>query len=341
MDSVDAYANIEYTWAQNNLLSSVVVHDGVVPKTVSYAYSTDNLLQSRTEGTSTDQFIWDTNRQIPAMLSDGKFEYIYSKDRTPIAQIEILTGVTTYLHKDLTGSVTASTDTSGGLVGTVDYSPYGVATGSLLSRFGYAGEWVDKTTGYIYLKARWLDTKTGNFLSEDPLVQMTNNAFGYTEGNPITQIDPLGLFSLNDVGMFIWRNSGIISAGLSVASLGAYATIEGAPVGILLNLAAVVFSGAALLYDVGNCVGYIKDAACNEVSIILDILGLTTGGFGQLMGSGGKILSATAMTGQFSLNAASFLVGFIGATMQIGSYAGTPNNTTKQTINTTNEEECK
>lgn len=201
IDTVDASNNVEYTWAQNNLLTEVTSQKGSAPLTVSYAYGADNLLQTRTEGGSTEQFVWDTSRAIPAILSDGKYEYVYSQDRVPLAQIEIATGTVTYLHKDLTGSVTASTDANGGLIGTVDYSPYGVATGSLLSRFGYAGEWVDTVTGYSYLRARWLDTKTGTFLSEDPLLQMTNNAFGYTEGNPITQIDPLGLFIMPKPGL--------------------------------------------------------------------------------------------------------------------------------------------
>lgn len=196
---MDATNNVEYTWAQNNLLTEVTSQKGSVPLTVSYAYGADNLLQTRTEGGSPEQFVWDTSRAIPAMLSDGKYEYVYSQDRVPLAQIAIATGNVTYLHKDLTGSVTASTDSSGQLMGTVDYSPYGVATGSLLSRFGYAGEWVDTVTGYSYLRARWLDTETGTFLSEDPLVQMTNNAFGCTEGDPITQIDPLGLSVWDDL----------------------------------------------------------------------------------------------------------------------------------------------
>jgi RHS repeat-associated protein len=201
LDSVDSTKNAEYEWAQNNLLSSVTSHKEDNPEKVSYTYSADLLLQSRTVGAVTNEFVWDTSREIPVILSDGRYEYIYSKDRIPMAQVEILTGTVTYLHHDLTGSITASTDGNGALAGTVDYSPYGVATGALLSNFGYAGEWVDDVTGYSYLRARWLDSNTGIFLSEDSLVQMTNNAFGYTEGNPITQIDPLGLFILPKPGL--------------------------------------------------------------------------------------------------------------------------------------------
>lgn len=291
VDTVDISKNIEYEWAQNNLLTSATTHEGVgeAPKTVAYAYSADNLLQSRTEETSTDEFVWDTSQAIPAMLSDGKYEYIYSKDRTPIAQIEILTGVVTYLHKDLTGSVTASTDAIGGLVGTVDYSPYGVPTDSLLSRFGYAGEWVDETTGYSYLKARWLDTLTGTFLSEDPLVQMTNNAFGYTDGNPITQIDPLGLFSWNNLGEQMskvnWSDVstqvGAVSFALSTAALLA-APVPGLNV-ILTTAATVTTVVSATISGIAayqTCTtGEVSIEACSwsVVSAVLSAVPLTRG----------------------------------------------------------------
>lgn len=290
-DSVTASNSVEYSWAQNNLLTSATTHEGVgeAPKTVAYAYSADNLLQSRTEGTSTDEFVWNTSQAIPAMLSDGKYEYIYSKDRTPITQIEILTGVVTYLHKDLTGSVTASTDAAGGLVGTVHYSPYGVPTDSLLSRFGYAGEWVDETTGYSYLKARWLDTLTGTFLSEDPLVQMTNNAFGYTDGNPITQIDPLGLFSWNNLGEQMskvnWSDVstqvGAVSFALSTAALLA-APVPGLNV-ILTTAATVTTVVSATISGIAayqTCTtGEVSIEACSwsVVSAVLSAVPLTRG----------------------------------------------------------------
>lgn len=169
------------------------------------------------------------------MLSDGKYEYLYKgqSERVPFAQVELSTGVVTYLHSDLTGSVTASTSVSGELLGTIDYSPYGEATGPLLSAFGYAGEWVDSTTGYTYLRMRWLDTTTGAFLSEDPLVQTTNSAFNYTEGNPITQIDPLGLFSWSDAASW----AGITAMGVGIAAL---ATVSVPVWGPVLAVAATV-----------------------------------------------------------------------------------------------------
>jgi RHS repeat-associated protein len=46
-------------------------------------------------------------------------------------------------------------------------------------------------TGLIYARARYLDPKTGRFLSEDPIV--SGNRYGYALNNPLTMWDPYGL----------------------------------------------------------------------------------------------------------------------------------------------------
>lgn len=200
VDTSVAVNNKNYNWAVNNLLTQVEKpSDSTV---VNYAYDASGLLGTRSENNVlSNTFLWDTTASIPLMLSDGEFEYIYGNSRVPVAQVKVSNGEIKYLHSDINGSVTASTDASGTLTGSVVYSPYGTTVDAPVSKFGFAGEWTDPATGHSYLRARWLDTTTGTFLSEDPLTQSTGQAFGYTAGNPLQQIDPLGLFSLNPLDM--------------------------------------------------------------------------------------------------------------------------------------------
>lgn len=202
-NSLDADKNKEYTWNPDGSMKTVkVFKNGVLSETVSYTYDAKGLMLNRAvNGNIVNTFTWNTNTIIPLMVSDGVYEYIYQNDRVPLAQVRLSDGVVTYLHKDINGSVTTSTDASGGLLGTTVYSPYGLPENPLQSSFGYAGEWTDNVTGHIYLRARWLDVITASFLSQDPLVQITGNSYGYTNGNPITQVDPLGLFSLNPLAL--------------------------------------------------------------------------------------------------------------------------------------------
>jgi len=71
---------------------------------------------------------------------------------------------------------------------------------------------VDAETGFQYLRARYYEPATGQFLSRDPMVAMTGSPYGYVDGDPLNGTDPLGLFSLRKH----WRG---IAQGLTVVAL--------------------------------------------------------------------------------------------------------------------------
>ncbi len=58
--------------------------------------------------------------------------------------------------------------------------------------FRYSGEYFDKETGTIYLRARYYDPFTGRFMNEDP-VRDGLNYYTYCGNNPIFFFDPSGL----------------------------------------------------------------------------------------------------------------------------------------------------
>ncbi|MGB3055141.1 MAG: RHS repeat-associated core domain-containing protein, partial [Acidimicrobiales bacterium] len=58
---------------------------------------------------------------------------------------------------------------------------------------GYTGQYHDPETGYIYLRARHYDPVTGQFTTQDPLVAITEEPYGYVGGNPANRTDPTGL----------------------------------------------------------------------------------------------------------------------------------------------------
>lgn len=68
-------------------------------------------------------------------------------------------------HADHLGSTSVLTDETGTTVGTATYDPYGATakTTGETSRLGFAGEYADPGTGFIYLqrKAPWFRSPTG------------------------------------------------------------------------------------------------------------------------------------------------------------------------------------
>ena len=127
--------------------------------------------------------------------ADSSHDYVYGPSGVPIEQVNESTGAPTYFYTDQLGSVVMEADLSGSVIGTQSYSAYGSlasSTGSDPTPFGYAGGYTD-ATGLIYLVHRYYDPSTGQFVSVDPLVSMTGEAYGYTYDNPVNQYDPMGL----------------------------------------------------------------------------------------------------------------------------------------------------
>ncbi|MFL5733780.1 MAG: RHS repeat-associated core domain-containing protein [Chloroflexia bacterium] len=71
--------------------------------------------------------------------------------------------------------------------------PVAVSGCTLNPNFGYAGQYTDSDSGLQYLRARYYDPATQQFLSRDPLEAQTGQAYGYANGNPVNVTDPSGL----------------------------------------------------------------------------------------------------------------------------------------------------
>jgi RHS repeat-associated protein len=55
------------------------------------------------------------------------------------------------------------------------------------------GPVVDAESGLIYMRARFLDPSTGQWLTRDPIVDATRQAYSYANDNPLNNVDPSGL----------------------------------------------------------------------------------------------------------------------------------------------------
>jgi RHS repeat-associated protein len=97
------------------------------------------------------------------------------------------------------------TDQSGGVVATYAYDAYGqptASTGSVANPFRYAGQYRDAESGLYYLRARYYDPATQQFLTRDPLVAATEQAYAYAGGSPLNGGDPGGLQSSGRSGTY-------------------------------------------------------------------------------------------------------------------------------------------
>jgi len=168
---------------------------------VTFDYDADGLRTSKTgTHTGTADYVWDRSGGLPLLLTqtvDGVDTHIvYGPGGRPLTEI---TGSTAHwYHADHLGSTRLVTNNTGTVVGSYTYEPYGQladTTGPYEPLLGYAGQYTDEETGFIYLRARYYDPDTAQFISRDPIVELSGAPYSYASADPVNFVDPTGLLS--------------------------------------------------------------------------------------------------------------------------------------------------
>jgi RHS repeat-associated protein len=164
---------------------------------VRFGYDGDGLRASKTVDGTRKDFSWDVSSGLPLLLSDAAASYIYGPDGLPLEQVSSA-GTATFYHHDQLGSTRLLTDSTGAAVASFSFDAYGNpagSTGTQTTPFGFAGEYTDAETGLQYLRARYYDPQTAQFLTRDPLGLGggDSNLYGYVGRDPVDAADPSGL----------------------------------------------------------------------------------------------------------------------------------------------------
>ena len=209
-----------YAFDQANLLTAV--------GGAAYTYNGDGLRTTKTVSSVTSAFTWDTSTGLALLLEDDADAYLYGPGGRVLERISGST--VTFFHADQLGSTRALTDDTGDVVGTFTYDAYGNTTGHTgwTTPLQFAGEYRDAESGLTYLRARYYDPTSGQFLNRDPLTAVSGSPYGYVDNNPVNSTDPLGLLCLSahclisDVKAGVRKaiNSGALTGGIGPDQLG-------------------------------------------------------------------------------------------------------------------------
>jgi RHS repeat-associated protein len=170
-----------------------------------YKYDEGGNRVSSTDGTTTTVYL---NKYYN---NDGtrKTKSIYAGDQL-FATIETVDTVVTpyYDHADYLNSVAVVSDSNGSSVQILDYMPYGsqrINSGSKNLDRQYLSQIYDSDSSLNYLRARFYQSLTGRFISEDPMFwqlpkellldPQQQNSYSYGRDNPISVSDPSGKVS--------------------------------------------------------------------------------------------------------------------------------------------------
>jgi RHS repeat-associated protein len=192
--------------------------------TSTLAWTVENRLSSVTTGTSVTSFRYDAaGQRVVRTAPSDKTVYLdglleirkqgatamkvkrFYKSGSTLVAFQEGTGILQWVLGD--GQGTTSLDVPN-VAGTATitrqrYRPFGVRRGGdtiTATDHGFLGQ-IEDATGLDYLNARYLDPVLGRFMSVDPLVGATGEAYRYAGNNPITFSDPSGLCKTNESGI--------------------------------------------------------------------------------------------------------------------------------------------
>ena len=135
---------------------------------------------------------------LTQVLADDANIYLYGNGR--ISQSQITNPQSPeYFLGDALGSVRQLADTTGAVTLTQSYAPYGDTVSSVgngHSAYQYTGE-IRDASRMTYLRARYLDSRTGRFISRDTWAgiiekPLSLNRWNYGYSNPVQYTDPTG-----------------------------------------------------------------------------------------------------------------------------------------------------
>lgn len=244
--------------------------------TASYTYDGDGLRASKTVSGATSDFTWDTATSTPQLLSDGTNDYIYGPDGAPVEQLSATgTANPLYYFSDAHGSTVELTNGAGTVAASYAYTPWGAVsahTGSSSTPILFAAAYTDAETGLLYLQARYYDPATALFLTVDPLVLRTLQAYLYVDDNPLNGLDPWGLIDwgrdLGIAGVVV----GLVALGIATAGVGDAVIAGGVTVGMVADGAVTAIGVASTAVD---CSAKLVSLECS-----LDALSTLFGGAG-------------------------------------------------------------
>jgi RHS repeat-associated protein len=155
--------------------------------------------------TQTDHYAGDTDS--PAWISENTANTIWTRNilgpDSAVVATQPSSGAITYTLCDLRGSIAATADNTGSLVGTSDYQEFGAPRTGQTARYGWLGGFQrqgDGTTGAILMGARVYSPAVGRFLQSDPIAGGSANAYDYANADPVDGTDLAGMSSCGPGG---------------------------------------------------------------------------------------------------------------------------------------------
>ena len=209
------YVDIDVTLGDNRLNENVVNHYNALNQLtqtltknykVSFTYDAEGLRTSKTVNGERTVFVWDGDQLVMELTKSGKAKKRYIRGNDLIFAdkgTENASGEASgkqYYVTDPHGNVVQLTDESGKVIKIYEYDSFGneIKPDSKDDNpFRYCGEYYDKETEEVYLRARYYQPEMGRFLTRDTYTgeadePLSLHLYVYCENDGVNMVDPSG-----------------------------------------------------------------------------------------------------------------------------------------------------
>ena len=183
------------TWNARNQLSSM--SGGV---TASFQNDPLGRRVNKTIGGVSTGFLHDGINPVQEQLGGRVYANLFTGGVDEFFSRTDQLGTQTHLP-DALGSTLGLANTSGTILTTYAYEPFGKvsSSGPTFTPFQFTGRENDGT-GFLFYRARFYSPLLGRFVSEDPLGPIDDlNLYAYVGNDPLDFTDPLGLYSFDQL----------------------------------------------------------------------------------------------------------------------------------------------
>ena len=208
-----SYIDVDVTLGDNQLNDNVVNHYNALNQLtetltknykVSFTYDAEGLRTGKTVNGEKTVYVWDGDQVVMELSKGGAVQkrYICGNDLVYADKGE--NTEKTYYVTDMHGNVVQLLDESGNVTKTYEYDSFGNEVKPEKkdeNPYRYCGEYYDKETEEVYLRARYYEPSVGRFITRDTYTGESNeplslHLYTYCENDGVNAWDPSGHYKI-------------------------------------------------------------------------------------------------------------------------------------------------
>ena len=208
-----SYIDVDVTLGDNQLNDNVVNHYNALNQLtetltknykVSFTYDAEGLRTGKTVNGEKTVYVWDGDQVVMELSKGGAVQKRYIRGNDLVYADKGENTEKTYYVTDMHGNVVQLLDESGNVTKTYEYDSFGNEVKPEKkdeNPYRYCGEYYDKETEEVYLRARYYESSVGRFITRDTYTgesdePLSLHLYTYCENDGVNMVDPSGHYKI-------------------------------------------------------------------------------------------------------------------------------------------------